>query len=292
LSYRHDLVFKPWTLDFTPVMPGGEPDIPQAFLDKGRGLAQRLLALKFEDEDWDAPLRAIDAVVEFAEKADEWRNWHRGDPPTCRWQERNERGELTVVTLEKLRGLWTDKPEFVEGELQQLRQLMSDERDRYMPEIIAQIDGSPNFYLGLLGFTGDQKPWTRALINFALRVAEFVALHYKKVYKRARASTLCPGLLPEFGPPAHPAFPSGHSSLAAAFFAAGALLLSRGRTRRATAALGAAAVAIAAAVATSRVFLDVHWVSDVVAGVGLGWAWFALCALAFGATFRTGWRPA
>jgi membrane-associated phospholipid phosphatase len=110
-----------------------------------------------------------------------------------------------------------------------------------------------------------------------------VTLAVKALVHRAR---------PPFEPVAAtlgPAFPSGHSSLAAAFFAAGALLLSRGRTRRATAALGAAAVAIAAAVATSRVFLDVHWVSDVVAGVGLGWAWFALCALAFGATFRTGW---
>jgi membrane-associated phospholipid phosphatase len=30
------------------------------------------------------------------------------------------------------------------------------------------------------------------------------------------------------------------------------------------------------------VLLDVHWVSDVVAGLALGWAWFAVCAIAFG----------
>jgi undecaprenyl-diphosphatase len=30
------------------------------------------------------------------------------------------------------------------------------------------------------------------------------------------------------------------------------------------------------------VLLDVHWVSDVIAGLFLGWAWFALCAIAFG----------
>jgi undecaprenyl-diphosphatase len=35
-------------------------------------------------------------------------------------------------------------------------------------------------------------------------------------------------------------------------------------------------------VATSRVLLDLHWVSDVVAGLALGWAWFAVCAIAFG----------
>jgi undecaprenyl-diphosphatase len=36
------------------------------------------------------------------------------------------------------------------------------------------------------------------------------------------------------------------------------------------------------AVAASRVLLDLHWLSDVIAGLALGWAWFALCAIAFG----------
>jgi undecaprenyl-diphosphatase len=41
-------------------------------------------------------------------------------------------------------------------------------------------------------------------------------------------------------------------------------------------------VAIAIAVAGSRVLLDLHWFSDVIGGLSLGWAWFALCAIAFG----------
>ena len=36
------------------------------------------------------------------------------------------------------------------------------------------------------------------------------------------------------------------------------------------------------AVAASRVLLAVHWTSDVVAGLALGGAWFALCAVAVG----------
>ena len=28
--------------------------------------------------------------------------------------------------------------------------------------------------------------------------------------------------------------------------------------------------------------LDVHWLSDVIAGVALGLAWFSICAVAFG----------
>lgn len=79
-----------------------------------------------------------------------------------------------------------------------------------------------------------------------------------------------------------PSFPSGHSSTAAATYAALALILSRGRSARARALLVGVAVAIAVAVAESRVLLDVHWVSDVIAGLFLGWAWFAICAIAFG----------
>ena len=79
-----------------------------------------------------------------------------------------------------------------------------------------------------------------------------------------------------------PSFPSGHSSTAAALFAALALLAGRKRSARARAILVGVAVALAVAVACSRVLLDLHWVSDVVAGLALGWAWFALCAIAFG----------
>jgi membrane-associated phospholipid phosphatase len=79
-----------------------------------------------------------------------------------------------------------------------------------------------------------------------------------------------------------PAFPSGHSSTAAALFAALALLAGRKRSARARAVLAGVAVGLTVAVACSRVLLDLHWVSDVVGGLTLGWAWFALCAIAFG----------
>jgi len=79
-----------------------------------------------------------------------------------------------------------------------------------------------------------------------------------------------------------PSFPSGHSSTAAAFFAALALLAGRRRSDAAKAALIAVAVGFAVAVASSRVLLDLHWTSDVVAGLALGWAWFSACAVAFG----------
>ncbi len=79
-----------------------------------------------------------------------------------------------------------------------------------------------------------------------------------------------------------PSFPSGHSAGAAACFAALALVLGRGRSPRWHAALAGIAVFIAVAVASSRVLLGLHWLSDVIGGLALGWAWFALCAIAFG----------
>jgi undecaprenyl-diphosphatase len=79
-----------------------------------------------------------------------------------------------------------------------------------------------------------------------------------------------------------PSFPSGHSSTAAAFFAALALLAGRRRAPAAKAVLAGLAVGLAVAVACSRVLLDLHWLSDVVAGLALGWGWFALCTTAFG----------
>jgi membrane-associated phospholipid phosphatase len=93
---------------------------------------------------------------------------------------------------------------------------------------------------------------------------------------------------PTFDPIAEtlgPSFPSGHSALAAAFYAAAALVLARRRSPRARALLAGVAVAIAVAVACSRVLLGVHWMSDVIAGLAFGWAWFGICAIAFGGRF-------
>lgn len=79
-----------------------------------------------------------------------------------------------------------------------------------------------------------------------------------------------------------PSFPSGHTSTAAASWAAFALVAGRWWGRRAWPALAGFAVGIAVGVACSRVLLDVHWLTDVLAGLALGWAWFAACAIAFG----------
>lgn len=119
----------------------------------------------------------------------------------------------------------------------------------------------------------------RWLVPFVVAVVggeELIATLIKNLVDRAR---------PALNPAAAalgPSFPSGHTTTAAAFWAAAALLLGRRRPRAARALLAGAAVGIAVAVAASRVLLDFHWLSDVIGGLALGWAWFVLCGIAFG----------
>jgi undecaprenyl-diphosphatase len=82
-------------------------------------------------------------------------------------------------------------------------------------------------------------------------------------------------------------FPSGHATAAAATLAAVALLITRQRSRRVKIAAASIAAGAAVVVAMTRVFLGVHWFTDVIAGLLLGWGWFALCSIAFGGRLLT-----
>jgi undecaprenyl-diphosphatase len=86
-------------------------------------------------------------------------------------------------------------------------------------------------------------------------------------------------------------FPSGHATAAAATFAAIALLIGTRRSVTVRAISAGSAVGIAVLIAGTRVLLGVHWLTDVIAGLILGWAWFALCSLAFGGRFLRFGQP-
>ena len=77
-------------------------------------------------------------------------------------------------------------------------------------------------------------------------------------------------------------FPSGHTTAAAAAWSAVALVLGRDRPRLVRAMLAAGAALIAVSVATSRALLGVHWLSDVIGGLFIGWGWFMIVAIVFG----------
>jgi len=77
-------------------------------------------------------------------------------------------------------------------------------------------------------------------------------------------------------------FPSGHAVATAACFAAFALVIGRRRSLGVRALLTGLAIGLATGIAWTRVMLGVHWLTDVLGGLALGWAWFALCSVAFG----------
>ncbi len=87
-------------------------------------------------------------------------------------------------------------------------------------------------------------------------------------------------------------FPSGHSAAAAATWFALALVVGRRWSRRRRSLAAAVAALISVAVAASRALLGVHWLTDVVAGLLVGWGWFLLSALAFGGRFQRLGEPA
>jgi len=119
--------------------------------------------------------------------------------------------------------------------------------------------------------------WVVPFLILALGGQEILTVTIKALVDRARPTLFNPasaGL--------GPSFPSGHSATAAVFYASAALLLGRRRGHAARTVLAGLAAAIAVAVAASRVLLDDHWLTDVIAGLVLGWAWFAVSSIAFG----------
>lgn len=87
-------------------------------------------------------------------------------------------------------------------------------------------------------------------------------------------------------------FPSGHSAAAAGCWMAIALVVGRWLPRRVRPWLAVIAVGIACLVAASRTLLGVHWVTDVVAGLVVGWTWFVVVAVIFGGRLQRFGAPA
>ena len=76
------------------------------------------------------------------------------------------------------------------------------------------------------------------------------------------------------------AFPSGHALAAATCWFMIAVLLGFGRARWVKVTLWVAAFAIAALVGLSRIYLGVHWWTDVIGGFALAGLWLSVLGLA------------
>jgi undecaprenyl-diphosphatase len=123
-------------------------------------------------------------------------------------------------------------------------------------------------YLALI-----RKPNAILLVLSAIVGAWLLNTLLKEIFDRPR-----PDLVPHGSYVYQASFPSGHAMSSAAFYLTLGVLLARLHVRRyiQTYFVGAALL-ITLIVGVSRVYLGVHWPSDVLAGWALGSVWAILC---------------
>jgi undecaprenyl-diphosphatase len=85
---------------------------------------------------------------------------------------------------------------------------------------------------------------------------------------------------------ANESLPSGHATMAVAVLGSLVVLLWAGRSTTARVAMVTAVALWVGAVGLTRIYLGVHWFSDVLAGWLVGGAWLALCAAVWTAHSR------
>ncbi|MEX2171573.1 MAG: phosphatase PAP2 family protein [Pirellulales bacterium] len=154
---------------------------------------------------------------------------------------------------------------------------------RWMEEIARDITALGGIaVLFLVMFTVVSFLWTltrrRMAIYMLVAVIGALAIGYalKLGYARPR-----PDLVPHGSHVYTHSFPSGHAVMAAATYLTLGLLVARLVTNRYLQVLVVSlAIAITLAVGVSRVYLGVHWPSDVLAGWALGTLWALVCWVA------------
>jgi len=198
-----DLPPHPLTLDFTPLP--GHPQWPLATLPTA--IWDGAPGWTFNQKLWDPTLYALQLLQDFVSVdwatavGNDWKDIIPFPPPA------------PSPANEPYLGWYHDRPNhvaFIEHDLEELRNLMENDRQRYLAEIVAQADSATLYFLAMLGITRTSRPNTVRLIQTALRIGEYAGMYVKNQYLRVRPSVLAPGLQPPFGPPGHPSFPNNH----------------------------------------------------------------------------------
>lgn len=128
--------------------------------------------------------------------------------------------------------------------------------------------------------------WYAALIVVSTGGAALVMTALKQLYARPR-----PSIVTQLGVPSGLSFPSGHSMLAAALYVTLAVMIARTlERRRLRVFVVAAGVAIALLVGVTRVYLGMHYPTDVLAGWTAGLLWALACGLVVRQLGRRGVR--
>jgi len=129
--------------------------------------------------------------------------------------------------------------------------------------------------LSVIVLAGHGRRLQALVVAVCIPAAQLSSGLFKVFYERPRPSFAIYGDLP-----ASMSFPSGHSTVATATYLVLAVIVSSIETGRAMKVLGFAVAAfLALLIGCSRVYLGVHWPSDVLAGWCLGAAWALVAAV-------------
>jgi undecaprenyl-diphosphatase len=137
--------------------------------------------------------------------------------------------------------------------------------------VLSLISAASVAYLLLMG-----KRHAASLLVVAVAGGLLLSTLFKAGFDRPR-----PDLVAHLAAVYTASFPSGHSMLSAVtYLTLGALLARMHSAARVKAFILGAAILITAVVGASRVYLGVHWPTDVLAGWAAGAAWASACWLA------------
>jgi len=130
--------------------------------------------------------------------------------------------------------------------------------------------------LATVGYLLTDKNWRSALlVLIAVCGGALLTTLFKELMARPR-----PDIVLHLVKVTNPSFPSGHAANSAAtYLTLGALLAQVNEGRRAKIYLVGLAVIITLMIGVTRIYLGVHWPSDVIAGWCLGSAWALFCWL-------------
>lgn len=131
--------------------------------------------------------------------------------------------------------------------------------------------------LVLAGYFALKRQWSLVVLLLAAVIGEtLLAQNLKALFARPR-----PDIVPHLVDASSASFPSGHSTSAAAIYLTLAALIARETKERIVRNyVFAVAVALALIVGASRVYLGVHYPTDVIGGLSFGAAWAAIVLIA------------
>ena len=169
--------------------------------------------MRFPARNWSAEWFSWLALIEFA--ASNWQTIQPANPPPPpfpqywpNWVPAPPPPTAPLINWATL------NPAVVQAEIAGLVTAAANERADALDEILSQANEFISYFLNLLTAKPGAYPQTTKVLTLASQVGTFVAMYFKGLYKRPRASELCPALLPPIEVPGHASFPSGHSTQA------------------------------------------------------------------------------